>query len=147
MNDLEELLPFKRFQDHFVNLLKQRYPVRVLTAMIGGDYFPRNRDSHDSEAVLKGIMEDIKSIPKGTPLEFRHKEYFSIFRRNAFKRFCVCKLDGFLTMDKYGVGFKCGELGRGHNATDYKYGVNEPYTMSAHAKSMVVGLMHYMNKG
>jgi hypothetical protein len=255
MNDLEELLPFKRFQDHFVNRLKQRYPVRVLTAMIGGDYFPRNRDGHDSEAVLEGIMQDIKSIPKGTPLEHRHKEYFSIFRRllntleqhervkqamqehfganqsgqqtvatpvappkptpkptptqsdahdgsckapvriskvygkvpivdtstgslfhqavleaglvkqlpdrtniyvplavcgidrtaaNAFKRFCVCELDGFLTMDKYGVGFKCNELGRGNNATDYKYGVNEPYTMSAQAKSMVVGLMHYV---
>jgi hypothetical protein len=81
INDLEELLPFKCFQDHFVNLLKQYYPVRVLTAMIGGDYFPCNRNGHDSEAVLKEILEDIKSFPKGTPLEHRHKEYFSIFRR------------------------------------------------------------------
>jgi hypothetical protein len=49
--------------------------------MNGGDYFPCNRNGHDSEAVLKEIMEDIKSFPKGTPLEHHHKEYFSIFRR------------------------------------------------------------------
>jgi hypothetical protein len=29
-NDLEELLPFKRFQDHFVNLLKQSLPSQGL---------------------------------------------------------------------------------------------------------------------
>jgi hypothetical protein len=81
INDLEELLPFKHFQDHFVNLLKQSYPVRVLTVMIGGDYFPCNRNGHDSEAVLKEIMEDIKSFPKGTLLQHHHKEYFSILRR------------------------------------------------------------------